>query len=329
MISRTSFRCHTRVPRILDVSFLTRTYSLWRVTLFIKYGAQLPPRGSSRIAMHSCVHFVSPAAICIRMQYNFLGISELYKRQTRWRLYAAFVLAQNSSCKKEPQYDVNVKDAFITSLGTYVDIQDNCIVTCFTKIYGFFRLCLSRWREQYRVKDAFRFVPPIDVPLYPNDHLWIILSKLPRAHDGSSRGRLASCRDFSWIFLSRGLPKCISPNHLHRRYGQRTFRIRRVFRVITVIGRFPLKLIHTKANSAERIHVSLILVARKCLITEDTHFFAECALGGPRTYHCRCTPKRTTHAPTNARTHARVSVSQTPGVNRDVASVASADRVSK
>ncbi|KAL0115116.1 hypothetical protein PUN28_010596 [Cardiocondyla obscurior] len=73
---------------------------------------------SSRIAVHSCAHSVSPTAICIRVQYNFRGISELYKRQTRRRLYAVMLAQNSSSCKKEPQYDA---DGFIMSLGTYAD----------------------------------------------------------------------------------------------------------------------------------------------------------------------------------------------------------------
>lgn len=57
------------------------------------------------------------------------------------------------------------------------------------------------------------------------DHLWIILSKLHRQQ--LLRPSLASCRDFSWIFLSCRLPKRIGPDHRHRRY-QRAFRTRRV-----------------------------------------------------------------------------------------------------
>lgn len=126
------------------------------------------------------------------MRYNFRGISELYKRQTRNRLYAV-VLAQNSS--SSVRRNLNTRTRLLRFPPRHVrqfDIHENCTHRFPEKSTDFsrFRLSVALARTKARGCDLVS-VALVNVPSYPDDHLWIILSKLRRRSTTAHAGTLS------------------------------------------------------------------------------------------------------------------------------------------
>lgn len=144
----------------------------------------------------------------------------------------------------------------LRSPGTYVDstFTENC---SFRKSHGFFGL--PRWRgEQYRV-DAISFRRARQrAVISRDDHLWIILSKLPRRSTTAALSRPLGelPRFFADIFVAWAteVHRSRSPPPPLPTYA---FRMRTRVRAITT---FPDT--YESRFGRERIRVSLVLVSR-------------------------------------------------------------------
>lgn len=170
MISRTSFRCHTRVPGILDVSFLRARIPFLRLTcdsFCYERSTASAANVSSRIAVHSCAPYLLP-----RSAFGCSIISEetsqLYKRQRRGDAFIPSCLRKIRPLVRRNLNTTRTRRGRVYYVPWHVrrfDIQENWQLP-FRKIHDLLKSAFRLSRRKRCYVDAFSLAALTDVTFF-------------------------------------------------------------------------------------------------------------------------------------------------------------------